>query len=421
MGKMRILIVLLSLLYWVNGFSYVFIPMDNSQPNHLKAYGAVYYALSKGYKAKWLLNYKGGSFVILADDNDVNNWIVTRLVKSVTISDEELTRIEASFEGKNCKAVELTVAPRIAVYAPPWNMPWDDAVTLVLKYSEIPYTRIWDEEIIGGVLDNKLFDWLHLHHEDFTGQHGKFWFSYGNADWYKEREKVFLETAKKLGYTSIQEEKKAVALKIKNFVKNGGFLFAMCAATDTLDIALASIGIDIVPEEIDGTPITPEFQNKLNYENTFAFKNFKIITSPYVYEFSDIDIDPVEEDIIYSPFYFELDDFSVEYDTIPSILVQNHTKKIKGFLGQTTGFRIDKLKDSVLILSKIEGKNWVNYIHGNMGEGFFTFLAGHDPEDYTHKVGDPPTNLELYPNSPGYRLILNNIFLPATREKKKKT
>jgi hypothetical protein len=402
-------------------YSYIFVPMDLSQANHLKAYGLVYFALSKGFKAKWLLNYRGGSFVILSEDEAVTDWAITRLVTFEKISPEELDGIESSFASKNCKSVELVVAPRIAVYAPPWNMPWDDAVSLVLKYAEIPYTRIWDEEVMHGALERGEFDWLHLHHEDFTGQHGKFWFAYGDENWYKNREGYFLETAKKLGFSSIQEEKKCIALKIKKYVENGGFLFAMCAATDTLDIALATIGIDIIPPEIDGTPVDNDIEKRINYENTFAFKNFKIITSPYIYEFSDIDIDPASENILFSPFYFELEDFSVYYDTIPSILTQNHTKKIKGFLGQTTGFKMEKLKDNIVLLSRVEGKNWVNYIHGNCKEGFFTFLAGHDPEDYSHKVGDPPTNLDLYPNSAGYRLILNNVFLPATKEKKKKT
>lgn len=413
------------LLFLINlniSFSFIFIPMDTSQQNHLKAYGLVYLSLSKGYKVKWLLNYKGGSFVVMSEDDEIIKFGITRMITTKIISKNELDQIENSFSSKNQKSIELTFPPRIAVYAPEWNMPWDDAVTLVLKYAEIPYTRIWDEEILRDkILEEDKFDWLHLHHEDFTGQHGKFWFAYGEENWYKGREQIFLETSKKLGYNSIQEEKKAIAVQIKKFVEKGGFLFAMCAATDTLDIALSSIGLDIVPPEIDKTPITENLNEKLDYNNTLAFKDFKIITSPYIYEFSDIDIDIAEEDVIYSPFYFELEDFSVDYDVIPSILVQNHTKKIKGFLGQTTGFRLNKLKDNVITLNKIEGKDWVTYITGEYKKGFFSFLGGHDPEDYSHKVGDKPTNLELYPNSPGYRLILNNVFLPSSKEKKKKT
>ncbi|MGC8764941.1 MAG: asparagine synthetase B [Brevinematia bacterium] len=396
--------------------------MDTSQANHLKAYGLVYKSLSYGYKVKWLLNYRGGSFVILADDGKIKDFALTRLISVEDISESSLASIENSFATKNQKAIELTVAPKIAVYAPPWNMPWDDAVTLVLNYAEIPYSRIWDEEILAqNILENENFDWLHLHHEDFTGQHGKFWFAYGNENWYKRRETLFHETARKLGFNNIQNEKKAIAQKIKKFVENGGFLFAMCAATDTLDIALATAGIDIIPPEIDGTPIDKDFEKKIDFKETMAFKDFKLYTSPYIYEFSDIDIDPAEEGILTSPFYFELEEFSVEYDTIPGILIQNHTKRIKGFLGQTTGFRLEKLKENIIILNRIPEKNWVTYICGEKGKGFFSFLGGHDPEDYSHKVGDPPTNLELYPNSPGYRLILNNVFLPASKEKKKKT
>lgn len=403
-------------------FSLMFVPMDTTQQNHLKAYGLVYLSLSKGFKVKWLLNYRGGSFVILSDSEELKNFAISRLITFNSISYEKLSEIEESFSSKNQKSIELVTPPRVAVYAPPWNMPWDDAVTLVLQYAEIPYTRIWDEEILRDkIFEQDRFDWVHLHHEDFTGQHGKFWFAYSDENWYKGREKLFLETANKLGYNTIQEEKKAVAVEIKKFVERGGFLFAMCAATDTLDIALSSLNLDIIPPEIDGTPITENVNEKLDYRNTLAFKNFKLITSPYIYEFSDIDIDIAEEGIVYSPFYFELLDFSVDYDVIPSILVQNHTRKIKGFLGQTTGFKVDKLKDNVIMLDSVSERDWVTYIMGECGKGFFSFLGGHDPEDYSHKVGDKPTDLELYPNSPGYRLILNNVFLPSSKEKKKKT
>ncbi len=402
--------------------AHIFIPMDVTQQNHLKAYGLVYLALSKGIKVKWLLNYRGGSFVILSEEDELKIFATTRLITITLISESQLLEIESSFLSKNQKSIDLVSAPRVGVYAPPWNMPWDDAVTLVLQYAEIPYTRIWDEEILRDkILEKDKFDWLHLHHEDFTGQHGKFWFAYSEENWYKDREKIFSETAKALGYNSIQEEKRAISVEIKKFVEKGGFLFAMCAATDTLDIALASINLDIIPQEIDGTPIIEDVNEKLNYNNTLAFKDFKLITNPYIYEFSDIDIDIAEEGVIYSPFYFELEEFSVDYDVIPSILIQNHTKKVKGFLGQTTGFKLEKLKDNIITLNKIHDKNWVTYITGEYKKGFFSFLAGHDPEDYSHKVGDKPTNLELYPNSPGYRLILNNVFLPSSKEKKKKT
>ena len=418
---MKAVVLAVLILIPVSLFSLILVPMDDSQANHLKAYGLAYKTLLSGSQVKWLLNYRGGSFVLMTDDGELRDWAITRNVTCESIGSGQFQSIQSQIERENMQIVNLTAAPRIAVYAPPWNAPWDDAVTMVLQYSEIPYTVIWDEQVIGGALKTDNFDWLHLHHEDFTGQHGKFWFGYSHEKWYIERSVLFENMARKLGFNSVQEEKKAVALKIREFVLNGGFLFAMCAATDTLDIALASIGLDIIPPEIDGTPADPNCNSKLDFSTTFAFTGFKLITDPYVYEFSDIDIDPLREGVYYDPFYIKLNEFAAKYDTIASMLVQNHRNLIKGFLGQTTAFRADLVRKDVTVLDTVDGRDWVTYIHGDRGKGTFTFYGGHDPEDYSHKVGDPPTNLDLFPNSPGYRIILNNILFPAAKEKKKKT
>lgn len=399
----------------------ILVPMDDSQANHLKAYGLAYRALQSGIQVKWLLNYRGGSFLVLSDAQTLADWALTRNITTEPADANRAAAIQSQIDQENMQTVVLTSAPRIAVYAPPWNAPWDDAVTMALKYSEIPYTVIWDEEVLGGALKNNQYDWLHLHHEDFTGQHGKFWFGYSHEKWYIERSVLFESIARKLGYKSVQEEKKAVALSIREFVLNGGFLFAMCAATETLDIGLSSIGLDIIPPEIDGTPLDMEVNSRLDYSNAFSFAGFRLVTDPYVYKFSDINIDPLQEGVYYNPFYIKLNDFSAKYDTIPSMLVQNHRNLVKGFLGQTTAFSLNVIKKDVTILDTVEGKNWTTYIHGDRGKGTFTFFGGHDPEDYAHKVGDPPTNLDLFPNSPGYRIILNNILFPAAKEKKKKT
>lgn len=397
------------------------VPMDTAQANHLKAYGLAYYALENGYRVWWLLNYRGGSFVVESDDPGLSEWCLTRGVTMVAFSPSDMAAADRVIDAGNMHKISLDTAPRIAVYAPPWNMPWDDAVTLALEYAGIPYTRIWDGEVLSGGLTNSRYDWLHLHHEDFTGQHGKFWMAFSREAWYSERVRQFEELARGLGYKSVQEEKKAVALAVARFVEQGGFLFAMCGATDTMDIALASIGIDIIAPEIDGTPADPAAQEKLDYRGTMAFQDFRIIPSPWIYEFSDIDIDAMTEGIQDKPFPIVLSGFSARYDPIPTMLVQNHQNPVRGFLGQTTGFRLDRLRKNITVLAEVPGRSWTTYIHGDHGKGMFTFLGGHDPEDYAHRVGEPPTNLELFPNSPGYRLILNNILFPAARTKKKKT
>lgn len=401
--------------------AYIYIPMDTTQDNHLKAYGLAYQALQSGITVNWLLNYEGGSFVIMDENTSLKTWAIIRNVTYKIIGESQYQTILEYIEGENMNVVELDVAPTVAVYAPSWTDPWDDAVTLVLEYSEIPYTQLWDEEVLSGQLTTENYDWLHLHHEDFTGQHGKFWFSYGTESWYISRVSLFQEVAEEYGFSTVQEEKKEVAALIKSFVEEGGFLFAMCAATDTFDIALASIDVDIIPSQIDGTPYDTDLVSKLNFSNTIAFEDFTLVTSPYIYEFSDIDIDVFDEGVYYTPFVFTLNEFSAKYDVIPSMLVQNHHNVVSGFLGQTTGFYKERIKKNVTILNEIPGSDWATYIHGDLGEGTFTFLGGHDPEDYTHLVGDPPTNLDLFPNSAGYRLILNNVLFPAANTKKRKT
>ncbi len=401
--------------------AYMLIPMDDLQANHLKAYGVAYFALERGVQVKWLLNYRGGSFLVTVDDPAIVSRAISRNVTYETIGGSKWGEIQAVIQHENMNIVDLDVAPKIAVYSPPWTAPWDDAVTLVMQYAEIPYTRIWDEEVLAGQLTKDNFDWIHLHHEDFTGQHGKFWMSFGTAPWYIARVAQYEEIAHNLGFATVQEEKKAVAAKILQYVLDGGFLFAMCAATDSLDIALATMNIDIIPKEIDGTPYDSAWRSKIDYTSTIAFENFSLVTDPYIYEFSDIDIDVNSEGVYYTPFYIKLNEFSAKYDVIPTMLVQNHRNLIKGFLGQTTGFHIDKIKRDVTILDTVEGRNWVTYIHGNRGKGTFTFFAGHDPEDYAHQVGEPPTQLDLFPNSPGYRIILNNVLFPAANTEQRRT
>lgn len=398
----------------------VLIPMDASQTNHLKAYGIIFNHLRDGHTAKWLLNYRGGSF--MADNNDdIVRKCRLRNVKVQVISGSDAQQIIQKVQqpDQNMSVVKLDKAPKIAVYTPKQKLPWDDAVTLALTYAEVPYDKIWDKEVMEGKLDD--YDWLHLHHEDFTGQFGKFWVSYRNQPWYIQQVKRNEKMAHELGYDKVTVEKKAVAQKIKDYVGNGGFLFAMCSGTDTFDIALASEGVDIAPTPFDGDPPDPNAQQKLDFSNTLAFENFHIITDPTEYEHADIDV-PVQLNQVSEKLdYFTLFEFSAKWDPVPTMLTQDHVSSVKGFYGQTTAFQKDKIKDSVVILAQSPGRNQVKYIHGNYGKGTFTFYGGHDPEDYTHRVDDPPTDLSLHPNSPGYRLILNNILFPAAKKKKRKT
>lgn len=402
------------------GAEKILIPMDLAQKDHLKAYGVAYWVLKQEINVEWLLNYRGGSFMM---DNfpAVLQECRIRGVTAEVIPDEEVARIYGEIDVNNMEAILLEKAPRIAIYTPPTAQPWDDAVTLALTYAEVDYETLWDEEVLLGHLEK--YDWLHLHHEDFTGQYGKFYRNYHNHAWYIEQQQRFEALADRLGFPSVSEEKKAVARAIKAYVAGGGFLFAMCSATDSYDIALASEGVDIVESVFDGTPADPQAQDKLDYSKTFAFENFTLIPDPFVYEFSDIDIPPSYAPVIRTPEkdYFTLFEFSAKYDPVPTMLTQNHVGVIKGFLGQTTGFRRSLIKKHVLIMGEVENEEQVKYIHGNYGRGTFTFLGGHDPEDYQHLVGDPPTDLSLHRNSPGYRLILNNVLFPAARKQERKT
>jgi hypothetical protein len=400
--------------------SFLLIPMDETtQQNHLKAYGITYWCLSKDYKASWLLNYRGGSF-LLPDAEEIRKECKIRGVSFEIISDSEETSIlnEISSPSQNMESVILEKAPKIAVYTPKGKQPWDDAVTLVLTYAEIPFTPIYDEEVLSDQL--LLYDWLHLHHEDFTGQYGKFYAAYKNTPWYIDQKKDAEALASKLGYSKVSQEKGAVAKKIRDFVIGGGFMFAMCSATDSFDIALAADGVDICEAMFDGDPSESNYQSKLNFANSFAFKNFTLERKPDVYEFSDIDM-TTKRRIVMEKDYFSLMEFSAKWDPIPSMLCQNHTQLVKGFMGQTTSFDSSLIKSNVLVMGVCELNGESKYIHGEKGKGMFTFFGGHDPEDFQHQVGDPPTVLDLHPNSPGYRLILNNVLFPAAKKKKLKT
>lgn len=394
------------------------IPMDRSQTNHLKAYGVAFSALQDELVVKWLLNYRGGSF-LMPSTPDLIAICNIRGVRYENIASAQVAAIYTEIQEANMEAVTLEKEPRIAIYIPPNTLPWDDAVTMALEYAEIEYDRFWDDEVLSGKLND--YDWLHLHHEDFTGQFGKFYGSYRNTQWYQEDVQVNEAMAAKHGFAKVWQLKQAVAEKIREFVVSGGFMFAMCAATDTFDIAMAARGVDIVDALLDGDGIDPQYLSKLDYERCFAFENFKLRTNPFEYEYSDIDASDYSKLRGAEGDYFQLFDFSAKYDPVPTMLTQNHSNVINGFLGQTTSFYRDKVKKSVIILAEVPNQNDVKYIHGNIGKGTFTFYGGHDPEDYQHMVGDPETVLDLHKSSPGYRLILNNVLFPAAEKKKLKT
>jgi len=419
--KKTFIIIIFILLFSLRTFaSYVLIPMDaESQKNHLKAYGITYWVLNKQLKVKWLLNYRGGSFLLPATE-EIQKECQIRGVSFELISDAKTESIleEISSPSQNMEAVVLEKAPKIAVYTPYGKQPWDDAVTMVLTYAEIPYETIYDEEVLNdGLL---LFDWLHLHHEDFTGQFGKFYQAYKSASWYIQEKKDAEALATKLGYDKVSLEKLDVALKIRDFVIGGGFMFAMCSATDSFDIALSAEGIDICEPMFDGDASDPSYQNYIDYNKTFAFTDYKLERSPAIYEFSSIDMTR-KRNVPRTVDYFSLMDFSAKWDPIPTMLCQNHTALVKGFMGQTTAFTRDEIKSNVLVMGENKTNGEAKYIHGIKGKGFFTFYGGHDPEDYQHRVGDPKTELDLHPTSPGYRLILNNVLFPAAKKKKQKT
>ncbi|WP_348742039.1 asparagine synthetase B [Tenacibaculum sp. 190524A05c] len=391
----------------------------DNQKNHLKAYGIVYYALQNGLKAKWLLNYDGGAFLI-ENNADVVNECKIRGVSYEEISSarSQIILEEISSPSKNQEAVTLEKAPKIAVYSPKDKMPWDDAVTMVLTYAEIPFDVVYDEEVLGDKL--LLYEWLHLHHEDFTGQYGRFYGAFRTAPWYIRQKKDAEALAKKLGYSKVSEAKRDVARKIRDYVVGGGFMFAMCSATDSFDIALAADGVDICETMFDGDPSEPNYQSKLDFNKTFAFNNFQLIRNPTTYEFSSIDMTRKRR-IRQESDYFVLKEFSAKWDQVPTMLCQNHTQVVKAFMGQTTSFDRNNVKSTVMVLGENKTNSEARYIHGTKGKGMFTYYGGHDPEDYRHRVGDPKTELDLHPTSPGYRLILNNVLFPAAKKKKQKT
>ena len=398
-------------------FAKLLIPMDDHQTDHLKAYGLTYWTLARGEKCEWLLNYRGGSF-LLPDDAEIEREANLRGVAYEQMAGADEAKMRDQIAENNMEAIALEKAPRVAVYIPPNTPPWDDAVTLALQYADIPYTTIWDEGVLKGELAK--VDWLHLHHEDFTGQHGKFWAAYHNFPWYQEEEAVQKAMATKMGFAKVTQLKAAVAVAIKDFIAHGGFMFGMCSATDTYDIALAAQGVDIAGEIYDGDPPDPDAQQRLDYSRTLAFKDFHLEMEPTLYRFSDIDV-TMEANRRGPDAQFTLFDFSAKDDPVPSMLVQDHVAAVPEFLGQSTGFHRRFLKSDVLVLAEVEGTDEVKYVHGQFGRGTFTYLGGHDPEDYQHMVGDPPTDLSKFKHSPGYRLILNNVLFPAAEKKKQRT
>ncbi len=398
----------------------ILIPMDFEQTDHLKAYGVAFWCLQQGMQVQWLLNYRAGSFLTSARTN-VENVCLLRGVSHQVISESDVSQIMAIIDSENMEVVDLEKAPAVAIYSPENKEPWDDAVTLALAYAEIPYETVWDEHVLAGELEN--YDWLHLHHEDFTGQYGKFYAMYHNATWYQQEVAANEMMARGLGFAKVPDLKLSVARAVKDFIARGGFLFAMCSAPETMDIALAAWNTDIVPQEYDGDPFDPDCQSKLDYDQCLAFEDFTVSLKANEYRHSDIDTYPERRAYIAGPMadFFSLFDFSAKLDPVPTMLVQCHVGTVPGFMGQSTAMRKSLLKKFVIVLAEVEGKDEVRYVHGNFGKGTFTFLSGHDPEDYQHMIGDPPTDLSLYPNSPGYRLILNNILFPAARQKERKT
>jgi hypothetical protein len=420
--KVRYLVLFFFLImipFNTNRAAYVLIPMDQVQKNHMKAYGIAYWILKNNVTIQWLLNYRGGSFMCKYA-KEIENECVIRGVSYQMLADAQSTAIlqEISDPSTNMDVMELNKAPRIAVYTPPNKLPWDDAVTLALTYAEIPFDKVYDESVVNGSLP--MYDWLHLHHEDFTGQYGKFWASFRGVAWYQEDVRISEETARKLGFSKVSQCKLAVVKRIREFVAGGGYLFAMCSAPDSYDIALAADGVDICESMFDGDPADPAAQSKLDYSKCFAFTGFKIVQDPSWYGLSNIDVTHTRK-VSRTNDFFTLFDFSAKWDPVPTMLCQDHERVIKGFMGQTTAFNEQFIKSTTLIMGENKAAGEARYIHGEFGKGTWTFYGGHDPEDYNHFVGDPPTDLNLHPNSPGYRLILNNVLFPAAKKKKQKT
>ncbi|MEQ9218382.1 MAG: asparagine synthetase B [Cyclobacteriaceae bacterium] len=416
--------LLLSAVIFVLGLqiqaAYLYIPMDETQKNHLKSYGIAYWILTQDVEVDWLLNYNGGSFLV-KHHQLIENECIIRGVSYQVISDAQANSILAkiSSPSSNMDVMKLEKHPKIAVYSPKSKQPWDDAVTLVLTYAEIPYDVIFDDDVMYNELPK--YDWLHLHHEDFTGQYGKFYKTYHHFPWYQQQQKEYEESARKHGFSKVSHLKLAIVKRIKTYVASGGFLFAMCSATDTYDIALAAEGIDICESIYDGDPADPQAQQKLDFSKTMAFENFEIERNPLEYEYSNIDNQQQMRGLNQSNDFFSLFQFSAKWDPIPTMLTQNHEKIIKGFMGQTTSFKKSLIKSDVVIMGETRSIDEARYIHGVLGKGFWTFYGGHDPEDYQHYVNEEPTDLNLHPNSAGYRLILNNILFPAAKQKKQKT
>ena len=421
MRKINFILFCLALSFMASA-ARILVPMDETQKNHLKAYGVAFWVLEKDVPIKWMLNYKGGSF-LLPGMTGVENELVIRGVSYQLISDADAARLEQqlSSPSANTDMMRLEKPPKIAVYTPKSKMPWDDAVTLALTYAEIPYDVVYDDELMNDELST--YDWLHLHHEDFTGQYGKFYQSFKNYSWYKQQQKDYEASAAKHGFAKVSQLKLAITQKIRTFVAGGGFLFAMCSATDSFDIALAANGVDFIEAMYDGDPADPSAVSQFDFRNTLAFEDFKVRMDPMEYEFSNIDNTEARRSraLNESNDYFKLFQFSAKWDPIPTMLTQNHINLVKGFYGQTTSFKKTVVKPDVVIMGETLSANEAKYIHGVYGKGFWTFYGGHDPEDYQHRVGEDPTDLNLFPNSPGYRLILNNILFPAAKKKKRKT
>lgn len=420
--RYQLVLVFIVGLFFQGRATQLLVPMDDSQSDHLKAYGISFWALENTVVIEWLLNYRGGSF-LMPHLKTIEEELILRNVKYEVLAEGQVNQIKNQISNPevNMEIVQLEKAPKIAVYTPDGKQPWDDAVTLVLEYAEIPYDKIYDSAIIMGVLPK--YDWLHLHHEDFTGQYGKFYAAYRSYPWYQEQVADAEADAKMLGFNKVSELKLAVATNIKNFVIGGGFLFTMCSGTDSFDIGLAAHNTDICEQMFDGDASDPSCQEKLDFANTFAFENFKLERNPMTYEYSNIDGTDIhrQQRVTESTDKFSLFEFSAKWDVVPTMLTQCHTDVIDGFMGQTTDFRKDLIKPNVLVMGENKALQTARYLHGELGQGTWTFYGGHDPEDYEHKVGDPPTDLNLHPNSPGYRLILNNILFPAAKKKKRKT
>lgn len=419
--KKTALLLTFILLVKLSFSAYIFIPMDKSQKNHLKAYGIAYWILQKEIEVDWLLNYRGGSFAC-NQDKRIESECALRGVTYELIADVQYSSIllEINEPEVNMDVVKLHKVPKIAIYAPPNFQPWDDAVTLALTYAEIPYDKIFDEQVLQGNLP--LYDWLHLHHEDFTGQYGKFWVSMRAQKWYQDDQKMNEEIARKFGYNKVSQLKLSVAKKIRDYVAGGGYLFAMCSAPDSYDVALAAEGTDICDMVFDGDPMDPKAHSKLDYSQCFAFTDFSLSQNLYEVEISSIDATSTRpQNLNVNTDLFTLFDFSAKWDPVPTMLCQNHQKVINGFMGQTTAFNRKYLKSNVLVMGENKSLGEARYIHGEYGKGTWTFYGGHDPEDYQHFVGDPHTDLSLFPNSAGYRLILNNVLFPAAKKKKLKT